>query len=89
MLAAFLRMPPSLVSCFNSLDFACSLPSTTRPSCLVLFATPADGREPIAWAGMQLFGYAKQLGAGQRVLKLWPGACPTPLATHLDNAYGE
>ena len=62
-----------------------ALPRATR----IIFTLLADGREPIAWAGMQLFTYAKQLTTGGAQLKLWPGGCPTPLATHPENTYGE
>lgn len=62
-----------------------NLPRATR----VIFTLLADGKEPVAWAGTTLFDYASALLTGSLSLPLWPGACPTPLTTHLANTYGR
>jgi CRP-like cAMP-binding protein len=60
-----------------------NLPRAAR----VIFTVLADGKEPVAWAGTTLFSYTRALRAGTFTLRLFPGACPTPLAPHMDNAY--
>jgi hypothetical protein len=61
-----------------------NLPRATR----VIFTLIADGKDAVAWAGASLFDYASALCTGPLSLPLWPGACPTPLTTHLANTYG-
>lgn len=83
---------PKKKSTRGSAAFTSTLSSGIRISNLpraarIIFTVLADGKEPVAWAGCTLFSYAKALRAGTVTLKLFAGACPTPLAPHMDNSY--
>jgi len=50
----------------------------------IIFTVIVNGEET-AWAGMTLFQYNKLMRAGTQSLRLWPGPCPTSMATTLEN----
>jgi CRP-like cAMP-binding protein len=59
-----------------------NLPRASR----IIFTLIADGT-PVGWAGCGLYSYSKALKQGNVTLKLYPGACPTPVASHVSNDY--
>ena len=59
-----------------------NLPRASR----IIFTLIADGT-PVGWAGCGLYSYSKALKQGNHTLKLYPGACPTPVASHVSNDY--
>jgi CRP-like cAMP-binding protein len=59
------------------------LPRATR----LIFTVLLEGRTPVAWAGLHLFGYDKCMRRGIVRLPLWPGSCPSSMVPALDNRY--
>jgi len=59
------------------------LPRATR----IVFTVMLEGKEPVAWAGLHLFGYDKCMRRGTVRLPLWPGDCPSAMVPSLDNRY--
>ena len=59
-----------------------NLPRASR----IIFTLIADGI-PVGWTGCGLYSYSKALKQGNYTLKLYPGACPTPVASHVSNDY--
>ncbi|KAA0175389.1 hypothetical protein FNF27_03089 [Cafeteria roenbergensis] len=60
-----------------------NLPRATR----IVFTVKLEGKTPVAWAGMHLFGYDKCMRRGTVRLPLWPGDCPGAMVPSLDNRY--
>jgi len=64
----------------DGVSFA-QLPRATR----IILQLRSKHKHPIGWVGCNLFAFDHQLRTGNVKLQLWPGECPTPNATSLEN----